>query len=103
MLKLQPITHHTAKMPTYLVSYDLKKPGKDYSSLHGHLKSYANCAKPLESVWLIPTPMTAEVLRDTIRQHMDANDLLFVVNVTKREAAWVGMPENVSQWIINNM
>lgn len=90
-------------MSTYLVSYDLRKPGKNYATLHEHLKSYANWAKPLESLWLVQTSASAAAVRDAIRQHMDNNDRVFVVDVTKQPAAWHGLLDDVSAWIKNNM
>lgn len=86
-------------MNTYLVSYDLIKPGKDYSHLIAYLKSYSGWAKPLESVWLLKTSLDHTGLRDAIRQHIDSNDKLLVVRVTNETAAWFNLPEKVSDWI----
>jgi hypothetical protein len=90
-------------MATHLVSYDLRTPGKNYSGLHKFLKSFGNWAKPLESVWLIHSDTSSEQVRNAIRQHIDANDRLFVVNVTNREAAWVNLPNDVSEWMKSNL
>ncbi len=90
-------------MFTHLVSYDLIKPNKDYTSLITFLKSYAVWAKPLESVWLIKNNFTAEETRNQIQKHTDANDKVLVVTVTKDTAAWVNLPQDVSNWIHNNL
>ncbi len=91
-------------MYTYLISYDLRAPGKNYSDLHNHLKSYYSWAKPLESFWLIRTTESkpAEV-RNAIRKHMDTNDHVFVVDVTGQNAAWYGMSDKVTEWIKENL
>ena len=86
-------------MATYLISYDLRKPGKDYSSLHAHLKTYATRAKPLESVWLIHSNLTAEAVRNAAQAYMDANDKILVIDVTKRAAAWDNLADDVANWI----
>ena len=86
-------------MHTYLVSYDLIRPGKDYTTLYTNLKSYGLWAKPLESVWLIKSSFGVEQLRNSIQAHIDANDKIFVVDVTTRAAAWFNLPVDVSTWI----
>lgn len=90
-------------MNTYLVSYDLIKPGKDYTTLIAHLKTYSNWAKPLESVWLVKSSLDASGLRDTIQRHTDANDKILIVKVTSETAAWVNLPSDVSEWIKKSM
>ena len=89
-------------MHTYLISYDLRSPGKDYTRLHQHLKSY-NWAKPLESLWLIKSSLEIEALRNTIQYYMDINDKILVVDVTKDAAAWDELPNDVVVWMRNNL
>lgn len=87
-------------MNTYLISYDLiRAPEKDYTHLIAHLKGYSKWARPLESVWLVKSPLTAEQVRNAARAHMDANDKMLVVDITKRAAAWVNLSQEVSTWI----
>lgn len=91
-------------MKTLLVSYDLRKPGKDYQKLIDHLKFFSTWAKPLESFWLIKTDETAEgVTNDIKNNYIDANDKLFVIDVTSRSAAWTNLPDDVSKWIHSNL
>lgn len=90
-------------MNTYLISYDLRRPGKDYPTLHEHIKSYGNWAKPLESVWLIKSSRSAEQVRNAIQQHVDGNDKVLVIDVTSRAAAWVNLAKEVSDWIHNQL
>ncbi len=90
-------------MHTYLISYDLIRPGKDYTTLHAHLKSYGFWAKPLESVWLIKSSYGVEQVRNSIQAYMDANDKIFVVDVTTRAAAWRNLPPAAATWIQNSL
>ena len=64
-------------MHTYLVSYDLICPGKDYTTLLNYLRTYGTRAKPLESVWLLKSSLGVEQLRNAIQAYMDANDKNF--------------------------
>ena len=86
-------------MNTYIISYDLIRPGKDYSILINHIKTYAKWAKPLESVWLVKSSLTAEQVRNAVMAHVDVNDKLVVIEVTSRAAAWFNLPQDVSTWI----
>lgn len=90
-------------MNTILISYDLKKPGKDYQNLWDHLKSYGIWARPLESVWLIKTSLSAEGVRNAALQHIDVNDKILMVDVTSKTSAWKNMTTEVSDWIKNNL
>lgn len=74
-------------MNTLLVSYDLRAPGKDYSSLWDHLKSYPGYIKPLESFWIIRTFSTCDKVRDAAKACVDSNDKLIVIDITKDNAA----------------
>lgn len=89
-------------MNTYLISYDLIRPGKDYTHLIAHIKSYT-WAHPLESVWLIKSTLTAEQVRNAARSHMDANDKILVIDITSRATAWANLPQDVSTWIHNQL
>jgi hypothetical protein len=90
-------------MNTYLISYDLRQPGKDYATLHNHLKSYDTWAKPLESVWLIKSGLSYTEIRNAVRLYIDTNDKILIVDVTGRSAAWNNLADNVSTWIKNNL
>lgn len=86
-------------MNTISVSYDLKAPGKDYSRLWNHLKSYGNYARPLESYWLIRTGYSVEQVRNSCKTYVDQNDKIFVVDVTGRPSAWNNISVAVVDWI----
>lgn len=90
-------------MNTILVSYDLRAPGKDYARLWEHLQSYQDYIKPLESFWLLRTSYSAEQVRNTVKQYIDANDRLIVINVTSDAAAWFNLSDKHSQWIKDNL
>ena len=67
---------------TYLVSYDLNKPIKDYPSLISAIERYENYCRILKSQWLIYSDSTAERIFEYLRHYIDADDELFVCEVT---------------------
>ncbi len=81
----------------------VKGKEKDYSNLWAHLKSYYEWAKPLESVWLLKTSLSAEQVRDAALQHIDPDDKLIVIDVTGKGAAWRKLSQELSTWITNNL
>lgn len=74
-------------MPSYIVCYDLRAPGRNYEPLYNRLRQYPNWAKVTESNWVLTTGWTATQIRDDLTGYIDANDRLFVVK-SGIEAAW---------------
>ncbi|TAK05278.1 hypothetical protein EPO33_04915 [Patescibacteria group bacterium] len=88
---------------TYLVSYDLRKVGKDYSTLHAALRQFAY-ARPLESVWLVKTSLSGDELRTHLLGSggLDANDRLLITRMT---TSWwsENLDDVVLRWMHNNV
>lgn len=86
----------------YIVCYDLKPPTQRYASLVERVKSYSGWAYVCESTYLIRTDDTAAQVRDALGIDVDGNDKLFVGTISA-PAAWKGLPQEVSEWIKNNL
>jgi CRISPR/Cas system-associated endoribonuclease Cas2 len=82
-------------MAILLVTYDLRKPGKDYKPVHEYLKRFAYC-KDLESVWLLDTQTSTERIREDLKQIVDANDKVLVVRL-QQDAAWLNF--GCGEWL----
>jgi hypothetical protein len=93
-----------SRMSNILVGYDLNKAGKDYTSLIDAIKkafpTYWHC---LDSTWIVVTDWTPAQVRDYLGKFMDANDELFVVDITGKSAAWAGFDKDCSSWLSNNL
>lgn len=87
-------------MNKLLVSYDLIQPVRNYVELYEILQKI-NYAKPLESVWLIKTNESAKSMRDLLGNIVDANDKLYVVDITGKDSAWLHLTNEISRQIIN--
>ncbi|OGG57658.1 hypothetical protein A2765_05975 [Candidatus Kaiserbacteria bacterium RIFCSPHIGHO2_01_FULL_56_24] len=87
-------------MNKFLISYDLGGPETrlDYVRLINYIKTYENWAKPLQSVWIILTDQTAEEVRDGIKNHIDSNDKIMIIEVTGNWATF-GIKKEVTDWM----
>lgn len=73
----------------YLVTYDLKQPGQDYSNVHDAIKSCGAWWHHLESTWLVDSSLSADQISKRVLQHIDPNDSLLVIGVTSEHAGWL--------------
>lgn len=81
-----------------IISYDLVNPGRNYEHLLKQIKSYPEWARLGGSSYLIYTESGPVEVRDHLMTALDANDKLYV-GTAPAPAAWIGMPEDVSNWI----
>jgi hypothetical protein len=83
---------------TLMITYDLRKPGRDYNSLYAAIKSATYWAHPVESVWLIRTTSSVTEWRDRLKRHIDTNDMLLVLNVAAGWASY-GLDSQMVNWM----
>ncbi len=67
-------------MSSYIISYDLMAPGKNYSSLFEAISSYTN-VKILESCYIIKSSSDETAIRSYLTKYMDSNDRLFIAKL----------------------
>ena len=89
-------------MNTFIIYYDLYKPGQNYERLIKEIKSYRFWARLGASSYIIVTNDSAVVVRDTLRTVLCNKDKLFV-GIVNAPAAWIGLGDEVSQWLRNNL
>ena len=87
-------------MARYIITYDLRKPGRNYDELYKRIKSYGACASITESSWAVATTQTSEQIRDYLKGAMDGNDKLLVGILGT--SAWFGLPKEVTKWLQDN-
>ncbi len=68
-------------MKAYTISYDLDKPGQDYTRLITRLQQHG-AVRILFSQWALKTTWSAVQLRDDLKSYIDTNDRLLVTQVT---------------------
>ncbi|MEU9388611.1 hypothetical protein AB0D86_01240 [Streptomyces sp. NPDC048324] len=85
-----------------MISYDLKKPGQDYTTLIKEIKSLGSWCHALKSTWLVDTLKSSQQVHSALRAHMDSNDLILVVNITNDDHAGY-LDDEVVKWIRQHM
>jgi hypothetical protein len=89
-------------MNTYMVGYDLNRPGQEYTDLIEAIKKFGNWWHHLDSTWIIKTDYTAKQIRDCLIPYLDKNDELLVARLAG-EAAWKGFNAKGSAWLKKNL
>lgn len=64
-------------MNIYSITYDLKKPGQNYTGLSEELKK-KDWWHYLDSTWLIHSSETANQIYERISQYLDENDQILI-------------------------
>jgi len=82
----------------YSISYDLNQPGRNYNDLYSTIKSAPGWIYAMDSFWFISTNESVGTWSERLRNAMDQNDSLFVVDVTGQpRQGW--MPKAVWEWL----
>ena len=68
------------EMKTFLVGYDLDKPGQNYTRLTTRLEQLG-AFRVLMSEWALKSAATAIQIRDDLKSYIDSNDRLLVTEV----------------------
>jgi hypothetical protein len=89
-------------MSVQLITYDLRRPGQDYSGLHSAIRTLGAWWHCVESVWVVKTPLGSAQVLDRLRSHIDANDSL-VVTALGGDWATIGLTDDCANWFRTNL
>jgi hypothetical protein len=81
----------------YAINYDLKQPGRNYSGLYEAIGKCGETWHYLGSTWLVSTSLTAQGIWDRLAPHIDKNDFMLVVGITRDHQGW--LPPEAWNWI----
>lgn len=82
-----------------IISYDLRKPGRNYKSVYEAIKSLGTWAIVVESTWYVDSPYSAEQAFNIVFAKCDNNDALFVVDASHNLAVGQNLPNDVDTLI----
>lgn len=80
-----------------LITYDLNKPGQDYTALYKEIKKAGTWWHHLDSTWIISTNLSPNEWQKRLMKHIDKNDNLLVIEVCKNYQGW--LPEKAWKWL----
>jgi hypothetical protein len=81
----------------YAINYDLKRPGQNYEKLYEAIKSCGAWWHYLGSTWLVDTSLDAKAIWERLAAHVDKNDLVLVIGVTRHYNGW--LPKDAWEWL----
>lgn len=81
----------------YIVSYDLRKPGKDYIGLTEQLQHSPLWWHYLESTWLIATSERPSELYNRLAAHLDSGDSVLIIEAGNHIHGQ--LPKDAWEWI----
>ncbi|MGQ5250906.1 hypothetical protein ACULMA_01215 [Xanthomonas arboricola pv. corylina] len=91
-------------MPIYMVSFECKNSGKDYTIFFSKIKEIGRpWSNDLGSTWLIGHVGNASTIRDVLKRHLHEEDRLLVVKLAKKDAAWSGFSTMSSEWLMRHL
>jgi hypothetical protein len=82
-----------------MTSIDLSRTILTYSPLFNRIGAWWH---HLDSTRIVKSDSTAAQIRDWLKPHIDASDELVVLRLTG-EGAWVGINEQGSKWLMDNL
>ncbi len=69
-------------MRRYIISYDLYRPGNNYSDLTGEIKRLGeDWEHPLANLWIVETKLSAGDIRAILGDHLITGDKLYIRQV----------------------
>jgi hypothetical protein len=87
---------------TYIISYDLNKPGQNYDELYEEIKAVADkWCWPMDSTWFIVSELSSSEIRNRLNA-IDATDSLIVAR-TSAPASWIGLSNEITKWLQENL
>ncbi|MDC4817776.1 hypothetical protein QDT73_16230 [Acinetobacter baumannii] len=87
-------------MTVYSVSYDLNKEGQNYENLIAEIKNFNGYCKVMKSYWFVCSNDSAESVSNRLRQHIDNNDYLLVMEISTNRQGWLN--KDVWAWLKQN-
>lgn len=89
-------------MNKILFTYDLNREiyaAKRQALEQAIVKAFPTYWRRLTTTWIVVTPLSAVQVRDWLAQFLDANDELFVADLSSGPIAWSGMDAQAVSWL----
>ena len=88
-------------MKAFSISYDLKVPGRDYTSLYKALTRSGKWWHYLDSTWIVITNESTQQIWQRLAPHIDKNDYMLIIEIVNNVQGW--LPKDAWDWINANV
>lgn len=88
-------------MKAYMITYDLKVPGRNYESLYQGIKASGKWWHYLESSWIIVSNESSQQVWNRLAASIDQSDRLLIIEVRRDSYGW--LPKDAWEWIQQNI
>jgi hypothetical protein len=88
-------------MKVFMITYDLRAPGRNYESLYEAIRSAGAWWHFLESSWLLATNESSIQVWNRLASNIDRNDHLLIIEVRRDAYGW--LPQEAWDWINANV
>nr|WP_321026305.1 hypothetical protein [Clostridium neonatale] len=88
-------------MHVYMISYDLNKPGQNYSKVHEDIESLGVWCHYLDSTYLVKSYYSIFDAEKIVTQHLDSSDKLIICEIDKPVRGWLS--NDNWNWIHSNL
>lgn len=89
-------------MPVQLISYALKKRGRNYDDLFEAITKLGKWWNCLDSVWMVNTSLTCSQIQEQLHRFVDEEDELVVLGLNGNWAT-CGFPDECRDWLRDNL
>lgn len=89
-------------MKSFVISYDLIGPNRDYDSLYTAIMAYGTYAQVTESLWIVNSNSNSASIRDNLKLVLDENDKLIVLELQGNWAS-SNISKEVNDWLKSNV
>lgn len=92
-------------MWSYLITYDLHTPSRDYTALHNAIKATGKWWHYLQSTWIVTTALypTPDQLFAALAPHLGQNDRVLVVRLHAADARQGWLTQDAWDWLRANV
>lgn len=87
-------------MNTFLITYNLRRPDRNYPRISEAIQNLGVWCHLMQSVWLVKTNSTPEIIRNHLIHYMDLDDTLLVTELLGI-SAWSGFSLIDTNWLIS--
>ncbi len=89
-------------MATFLIAYKINAPIHKYHRLIKEIKRTGCCCQSMESIWIVRSTDTCELIRERLAKYLDSGDELLVLGL-RGHWATSNLSSDRREWLAQNL